>query len=620
MDRALPSGGRSRRFESCRARFLPTGQRPGYLAGLRVLAHSSLRTSRASLRAAGAWAIVLASGLILLYARYDWTGPSRYAERGFWLSAYLLLILLPTAYYGARRLLHSTWAARAVAAAIFVVTTLPWELLGLDRFAYYRNRPLWLYLDQTPNPPAHEFFPGGTLRAFPYDWAFMPLLFATGCGLIWGAWSIRKRVLRTAAAKLPLLLTVAFALICAQGYLHSSMRAPYTYDPYFASPKKMHRWYGVAHFRDGSGVTNADEFVFIPLEQYFQGVAQEGDNQLIRRPFAFYLASQGSYFINTFYVWLGLNCLFWLAAVLATGRLTALFAGERAGIIAGALTTFGPGFVAFAATPAMYLQGFAAAAIAIWAFEELIVRSRRDRASVALFTGVLTLCSLTYDLLPVLLALIAYGLARHVKPLILALSVGGAFVASRAFGLLVTTGLGIDVVPTNNKQISMSVSNTIDFLLTPSLGAWSDAAIDVPFNFIKMMLMAFFVVPLVIAVVAFPSVRDRPLKVLAGTLLAGYFVMNAIFLIGKPYADLGHFPRLLYFVFPVVYLLAAMALTRAERPERVSGRLGSVEIALRQHGAWIVVGVMAVLVNMDLFGHITPYVEFFSGHPPAHLP
>lgn len=562
-------------------------------------------------------------GLGLLYGRYDWTDqPVRYAQRGFWLSAYLLAILLPTAYFGALRLLRDRWAARAICGVALLVATLPYEWLGLDRYSYYRDRPLWFELNQVPVPPHHEFFPSGSLHAFPYDWLFMPLLFAVGCGLIWGAWWIRRRTARATAIRPAVLLTVAFAVICTQAFLHSSMRAPYTYDPYFSAPLAAANWHVVYHFRDGTGATNADEFAFITLENYFQGVARDGDNQLIRRPFAFYLASQASYFVNTYYVWLGLNCLFWLAAALATARLTARIAGERAGLIAGALTVFGPGFVAFAATPAMYLQGYAAAAIALWAFEELLVRNRGPGAlgSAVLLAGVLALCSLTYDLSPLLVALIAYGLARRVRPALLAVSIGGGFAATVLFGVLVTGALGIDVVPTNSQQISTAVSNTIDFLLTPSLPAWYTAAVTVPPNYLKLLLMAFMVVPLVVGALALPKLVERPLQVLVGALIGAYFLMNAVFFIGRPQFLLGSYPRLIYFVFPVVYLLAAMLLDpgggRAVAPRRGA----AVVRGVRRHAAWVVVALMAVLVNVDVFGYPTLYVEFFSGNAPSHLP
>ena len=212
---------------------------------------------------------------------------------------------------------------------------------------------------------------------------------------------------------MPTLLTGAFALICVQTFLHSGMRAPYTYESLFREPASTHHWYLVYNFENQTGATQGDENQFAVLEDWFQGAPLNGFDVLARRPFSFYMVSQVSYFINDFYVWLALNCLFWLAAVFATARLVTRLATRRAGVIAGALVVAGPGFVAFVAQPTMYMQNYAAAAIALCAFEDLVVSpSDRGPRRYALFAGILAICGLIYDLEPVFLALLVYGLFR----------------------------------------------------------------------------------------------------------------------------------------------------------------------------------------------------------------
>jgi hypothetical protein len=565
--------------------------------------------------------VVLGVGIALLYGRYDWgLDDGRFAKRGFALSAYLLVILLPTCFYLARRVLHDAVAAAGATAFVFVVTTLPYRLLGLDSHYYYRSRPQVFGIDKFP--PSLQFLPGGTLRAFPYDWLFMPVLFATGAALIWSVWWLRTRARLTARRIVPVLLTVAFAAICVQSFMHSSMRAPYTYLAYFQRPEADQHWYHVYHFADGSGASEADQFAFSPLEDYFQGAPRDGDNELIRRPFSFYLASQVSYFVNTFYVWLGLNCLFWLAAVVATARLATRFGNERAGIIAGALTTFGPGFVAFVATPAMYLQNYAAVAVALCLFEELVVRpDRRRLADVALFTAALTLCALVYDLTPLLVVLLVYGLARRVGVWVLVASLGAAFLATRGFTAVVTDVLDIHINPNNARQLSLALERTRDYLLPPNLSHWYDAVITVVPNYVGLLLQAFFVVPLVLAVVGLSTLHDKALRTLVAALLAMGLVIVGVFQL----ADLpllGLLPRLTYPVFPAVYLLAAMALDWIATVQPVghaSGRL-RVWTAARRGAPWAVIALMAVLVNVDIFGYPTLYVEYFVHSPPVFLP
>lgn len=577
-------------------------------------------TSARGRRTVGIWLLILGAGVALLYARYDWgVNGGEFAKRGFVLSAYLFVILLPTAYYLARRLLHCEGAARAITGAIFVVTTLPYHLLGLDEHYYYRTRPQVFTVDQFP--PSLQFFPGGTLRAFPFDWLFMPLLFATGAAIIWGAWALRKRAGFVAARRIPVLLTVAFAVICGQAYLHSSMRAPYTYLAHFQAKESVQKWYHVYHFADGSGASEADQFAFAPLEDYFHGAPRGGDNELIRRPLSFYMAAQGSYFVNTFYVWLALNCLFWLAAVLATARLVTRLATERAGLIAGALAVVGPGFLAFVATPAMYMQYYVAIAIALCLFEELVARPPDGRGrSYALYAGVLTLCALVYDLTPLLLVLLAYGLARGVPWKPLAGCLAAAAVLSRAFTLMVTGVLGITINPTNGSQVSDGVSGTIDLLTHPSLPEWYDTTVGVLSSFGAMLLRALFIVPVLIALLGIRKLRDRPSQILVGGLLVMSVLTMAVLQIG--HTSVGYVPRLVYPMFPAVYLLVALVLdTTGFTPRPASaGRLEWGADRLRLAAPWLVIATMFVLVNVDIFGYPTQYVEFFVNKPPLFLP
>jgi hypothetical protein len=566
------------------------------------------------------WPPVLLCALLLLYGRYDWDlDDGRFAERGFVLSAYLLVILLPTCFYLTRQVLHNSVAATGVTAFLFVVTTLPYELLGLDEIYYYRVRPRVFGIDRFT--PSLEFLPEGTLRAFPLDWLFMPLLFATGVGAIWSVWWLRQRAGATASRRLPGLLTIVFAAICVQAFMHSSMRAPYTYLAYFQRPETEQHWYHVYHFSDGTGASQGDQFAFSPLEDYFHGAPRDGDNQLIRRPFSFYLASQASYFVNTFYAWLALNCLFWLAAVVATARLVTQLATERAGLIAGALTAVGPGFVAFAATPAMYMQNYAAVAVALVLFQDLVVRpSGRDLGKVALFTGALTLCALVYDLTPLLLVLLAYGLSRGVRAWPLLLSLAAAFVVTRGFPIVVTDVLGISIVSTNEGQLSVALDRTVDFLLHPSLPEWYDTTVSIVPSFVRLTLQAFFVVPLIVAVFGLRKLRDRSLWVLVGGLFLMGLATVAVFQIGR--LEIGYLPRLVYPMFPAVYLLAALALDSGVRMRQRTNAplLPRIWSGIRVGAPWTIIATMAVLANIDIFGYPTMYVEYFVSTPPSFLP
>lgn len=570
-------------------------------------------------RTIGLWLLILTAGTALLFLRYDWGGQTdEFARRGFLLSAYIFVILLPTLFYLARRLLGSDPAARIITGAVFVITTLPYHLLGLDQHYYYRIRPQFFTIDQFP--PSLEFFPGGTLHAFPFDWLFMPLLFATGAGIIWGVWKLRARNGLVTRRAVPILLTVAFAVICAQSYLHTSMRSPYTYLAHFQVEKSVQKWYHVYLFADGTGATQGDQYAFYPLEEYFQGAPRSGDNELIRRPLSFYIASQGGYFINTFYVWLALNCLFWLAAVLATARLVTRLATERAGVIAGALTVVGPGFLAYVGTPAMYLQYYVAVVVGLCLFEDLVARPPKGRPrDFVLYAGVLTLCALVYDLTPLLLFLLAYGLARKVPFKPLAACLAAAAILSRGFTLIVTDVLGIKITAANGSQISDGVHDTVDLLLHPSLPAWYDTVVNVLTSYVGLLLHAMFVLPVLIALLGIRLLKDRPRQVFVGGLVLVTLLTTAVLQIGQ--TSVGYVPRLVYPVFPAVYLLAAMVLDTTGFSPRLTGPWQQQAIdRFRLAAPWLVIATMFVLVNVDVFGYPTLYVEFFVNDPPVFLP
>jgi hypothetical protein len=253
----------------------------------------------------------------------------------------------------------------------------------------------------------------------------------------------------------------------------------------------------------------------------------------------------------------------------------------------------------------------------------LVVPNRgRDTAKVALFTGALTLCTLTYDLGPLLLALLIYGLARSVRGWPLVLSLAGAYVLTLAFTGVVTNVLSITINPQNSEQISDSISGFKHEVLHPTLPHWYDHLVSIPPSYVHLLLQAFFVVPVVVALFGIPKLRGRrPLAVLVAAVFATNFATIALFQIADA-RFLQTLPRLVYPVFPIVYLLAAIALDPGERGSAPigSGRRGEILGRLRWAAPWIVVGLMFVLVNVDIFGYPTQYVEFFVSDPPIFLP
>jgi hypothetical protein len=598
-----------------------------------------VRPRRAQLRALAIWGLVIAAAAIAYYFRFDWNvDGGYYAKRGFVLSLYLLALTLPTVFYLTRRALHSDRVAMAVTALVFVVFAVPWRLVHLDRVYYYATRPRAFDVATFPTPfdpgfklvdwgqPRLDFLPGGALLQFPLEWLFVPLVFAMCAGLVWLIWWLRARVGLRCPRRIPMLLTLAAATICVQMFLHAGMRAPYTYISDFVEPQSAHHWYLDYQFANHTGATQGDENAFAPLEYWFQGAPLGGFDELARRPFSFFVASQFSYYVNDVYVWLALNCLFWLAAVFATARLVTRLATPRAGLIAGGLTVFGPGFVAFVSQTSMYMQNAATAAIALCAFEDLVVNpADGGPRRYALFGGILAICGLVYDLEPVFVALLIYGLARRIDWRPLVATIVGAYAIVEGFTPMVTKVLGIKIASLNGAQISDGLHATLHLLTHPSMTRWYDTFVSVVTSFFEMWLQAFFVVPAILALLGFRLLRDRPQKILVASLFVLYLLTIATLQIGR--TSVGYTPRLIYPSLIGVYLPAAVFLDRVAA--RADGFRFTTDALLTAQGAlrtlqlatpWLVLALMAVLVNVDIFGYPTLYVEFFGSTPPVWLP
>jgi hypothetical protein len=214
--------------------------------------------------------------------------------------------------------------------------------------------------------------------------------------------------------------------------------------------------------------------------------------------------------------------------------------------------------------------------------------------------------------------LIAYGLARKVRAGPLVAAVSGAFLATVGFTFIYTDLLGVEVNPANQERIPQALSDVKDFLLEPSIHGWYDATAQIVPNYFKLVLQAFFIVPVALAAFGLAKLKDRALRVLVGAFFLMGLAIIAAFQISNQ-RDLEELPRLVYRIFPAVYLLAAIALASFSLP-RPAGVRSRIPDNVRAAAPWVVVGLLFVAANIDIFGYPTLYVEFFQGDPPRFVP
>jgi hypothetical protein len=561
-------------------------------------------------RALAVWALVFVAAWLLLLGRYDWSAPNRrFAERGWLLSGYLCCLLLPVGWGLLRRATDVRWLPEAVTGLAFVVLTLPYRWLGLERWFYYRARPLpWYNPPDDVAFPRPQFLPGGPWSTFPGSvWLFTLAIVATVAAVVAGCrWRLRRG--RGGQGNRGLVAGGALVVVVlVQSFLHSGVRGPYVYMTHYQGPPRPSLWYAVAHFGDGNGVSIADQFVFSAIEQYFHGVAVDPNNMLIRRPSAFYVSAQFSYFVNTYYVWTALNIALWVAAVLAGYGFARRLVGARVAGYFAAMIAVGPGFVAFVGTPAMYLAGYAVVIIALFLAEWLLVDpDRPGPADFALFAGALACCALTYDLTVTFPVLGGYLVLRKVpwRPTLAALV--AAYVLYRGFLFAHNSVLGLHVVDTNTAQLDRATERVREVAGEPS--QWFGATRDALGAYVVMLGRMFFYVPIVLALPGIYWLRDRAQQFLVVGLLAVTLATVAFFRVGGEV--LGWLPRFTYPAYPAIYLLAALGLDGLTRAwaTRAPQRAVAVRAA-----PWAVLAVLTLLANVDVLGHPRLYYEALEG-------
>jgi hypothetical protein len=544
---------------------------------------------RPSLRArlllpALAWLGVLAAGALLLYGRYDWQeAGGKFARSGYLSSLYFFLLVVPTAYYLTRVLSGRVVAARAVAAVVFVAGALPYHWLGLQRF----RAATVIY--PAPADTRMRWFPAALSEGgFPYE----PLFFLT-LALAFGlaVWLIAGGARTRSVPRRLWPLLAAFAAIVVQMWMHTSLRSPYTYTQYFEEATWNHK----CLLPGGQAAVNGDIRFFTTLNDLFNGLPGRVDTMLLRRSFVHYLSSPFTYFWNAFHVYLVLNALLWLAAVVCGygwARKVVHPDDRRAPLLVAALVCIGNGFIYFAAQPMHYLAGYAAVMIALYLYEALVV----ERRLWLLYGVAFGLCAATYDLFPLFPALLVYGAFRKARLRDTALGLAVALVVYFGFPALAFQVLRLPNNAYNTDHGTSALAHILTTLRHPDAG---DLYYDVV-GFFRVygqnLLLAFFVVEALVAAVAL-LVLPRRQQLLVAILLLPSFLLNAYLYFGKvPWAGtlIIELPRFTYSAYPAVYLAAALGLAR-----------------LPWRWAWAAVGVLFLWHNVDVLGLPDMHFHFY---------
>jgi hypothetical protein len=558
------------------------------------------------LRATLSWTCVLLLGLALLSGRYHWgVDVASFSMRGYLSSAYMFVLFLPTLYYTLRAFALPARRTQMMVAAVALLLTMPYVWLGLDGAYLLIGQPhrYGFAMTAETRPVAPEWFPAALARlpAIPYEGLVFTGLLLAGLLVALLAW---RRLDDPARRRALVLVLGAYGLILLQAWLHLSLRSPYVYLTYFEQPADQNYWYLVYLFPGGRGAVNADNFVFRALEEHFQGAPYDVNTMLIRRSFPFYLSAQLTYWINPFYVFLVLNVALWLVAVLCLYLFARDLWGERVALFAAVLLASGSGFIVYVAQPMVYVAGIALIVVLCYLFHRLIVRGQRRPADYLLFGLLLGLGTLTYDIFQVYLFLALYALIQRVPLRGLALAFAVAVALYLGFLYLQTDILQLRLEQKNSQETRIPGQNILAALRDHNPNEWYFLSASFADRYLGHLSRAFFVLPLLLAMVGFVLAQPWRLRLILLAMLLPSVAAAAYLHFGQFY--LAAMPRFVYMAYPAVYILAAITL------DRLASLDGQPRWAwVGRYGPWLLVALVVMLNNADVFGLPATYYHFY---------
>ena len=571
------------------------------------------------------WILGLSVALALLVGRYQWTvEASDYSWRSYLLSAYMLVITLPTFYYLSKFFIQKAIVARLIFFFFAIWFVLPYQWLELDQWYYNLSRPtFWRFDDPTLPPPRLDWFPQALdhLWSIPYEALFFIGLTMLGFGIAIAYWQYQQaRYRRTGDGKLsshP--KRVAFwlglyLLILLQTWLHLSMLSPAVYVSHFVLPTEKGFWYHGYLFPEAKGAVNLEYPAWRVLEENFMGVSPPASERMISRSFTFYLSSQWSYFFPPYYVYLARNVLMWFAACIAAYQLARMWGyPENVAVYFASMVSFGTGFISFASEAAGYLPGYAVIIILLFLFESLVVkqsdRNEHDRSEkYILFGCVLGLSSLIYEIFPLYLFFLGYGIYRRRSFLRLLMCLGLSLSIYYGFSLVQQYGPGIVLKPIIQPVLEQSIENIQLLLTRPDFGQLYGVAVSFLRHYVGDLGNAFFVLPVLLAFGGLLLLRDNSKVILILGLAVPSVLTVAILHWGGPNLASDN-PRFAYVAYPMIYLLAAVFVSGFEAFLMFKGQRVLARVV-----PWGLLLLIFVLNNMDVLGYPQLYFFFWENN------
>ena len=553
--------------------------------------------------------VLISLGLFLSIGKFDWTMNINSSKNSYVLSAFLFILTISMVYFGLK-IFFSKKLAIISSSITTLILNIPIIILGLDRFRYFENRPVY-YCDRINKVIGCETQrEHGTLlervdiswlpnfnKMFPNEILFFSII------LILGIFLINKYILNINHKK-PYI--IFFSLIVVQTFLHNSLWSPITYITYFFGEDQIVRdsytWFGFL-FPNGSGAVNADYISVHHLQLFFNGEEYQA-SQSVRRSFLIYIASQFTYFINPKYIYILLNISAWFLSAMCMFILFKKLVSLEFAFISSFLLATGTGFIFVVGQPAPHTLGYGLYIIIPLIIEKIFVENNENKIDHLVFViTLLTLSLLVYDILTILIGTVVYCYLRNGNCENLILSIITSYIM---FMLYQYVAFDILKLPNyeNTANIELAVKNLLNYYFNFEFSyfyfnlIWTFTYI---FNDIAILFFIFIPILMLFGFVQFiPNNWKEAFVPISFGLPA--IIIIIFFTMGRSGLEL--MPRFIYGIYPMVYFFVAVAVLNFS---------GFFRSKLKKVFVITVLILNFCINNFDILGYPSMYYHFYYG-------
>lgn len=396
---------------------------------------------------------------------------------------------------------------------------------------------------------------------------------------------------------------LSLTLILLFAILHTGLLSPYTTNYFYSRALDLqNRWYTVFLLGNNQGAVNADYFVFRSLDHIYWGPLFEGlagDGQLIRRSILNFLLSTPNYFINSYFTWLAFNVLLLGLTTLHVQKVLSKHVNPISANLTSILFGTSLPVLLYFGSPWTYLGGVCTSVLLVFTFiDRIILNSNRSNYQDTFVGALAIFASLTYDLIPLLLALLVYSLFVYRSKVVLL----GLLAAIAAPSLLskMYLSLGGSSSGNNSRYIGEAIERIFQLISKNEFGTLSSKIFDGILELPSTYLYVIGAPIIFMAAVGLFHCKQSAIRVLTFTILLISIATKMFFSVSS--SELALYPRIYFHPLGILIFLAGYGLNKItlrgqgksiiKHPFRFTGHLTAL----------VAIAFALYIGNADLFG------------------